>query len=53
METTKFCLDRANYMREVAQEVLTDKMREACLKAADLYESLAKQDVTGTSEAAQ
>jgi len=42
-KTKYYFLDRAAYMRGLAQEAGTPQLRNSCLKAAAEYESLAEK----------
>lgn len=39
----RYYRDRAAYMRGLAKDALTDKLRESCLKSAERFEFLAMQ----------
>lgn len=42
LKNEKYYLDRAAYMREIARDAHTEKLRESCLKAAEQLDALAK-----------
>lgn len=42
LKSQRYYLDRAIYMRRLANEAVTGKLRESCLKSAEQFELLAK-----------
>lgn len=42
LKTQRYYLDRAIYMRRLAKEAVTGKLRESCLKSAEQFEMLAR-----------
>ena len=41
MKSERHYRDRAAYLRQVAKDAHTEKLRETCLKAAEQFEALA------------
>jgi hypothetical protein len=49
LKTERYYRDRAVYMRRLANDAVTEKLRDSCLNSAEQFESLAK--VAAESEA--
>ena len=52
MKTKRYYIERAAYMRELAESAQTDALRKSCLKAAEAYDILAENrgEVSGDDD---
>ena len=52
IETKRYYIERAAYMRELAESAQTDALRKSCLKAAEAYDILAENrgEVSGDDD---